>query len=90
MGLHRTICSIRSISCFIAWVIGYVLISSKKVIRDKYINKIWESKKSKKKANKPTVNDMPFVSVCTPTFNRRPFIKQMFRCFYHKTIQNLV
>jgi glycosyltransferase involved in cell wall biosynthesis len=37
--------------------------------------------KKQKKANKPTVNDMPFVSVCTPTFNRRPFIKQMFRCF---------
>jgi glycosyltransferase involved in cell wall biosynthesis len=24
---------------------------------------------------------MPFVSVCTPTFNRRPFIKTMFECF---------
>ena len=23
----------------------------------------------------------PFVSVCTPTFNRRPFIENMFRCF---------
>ena len=23
----------------------------------------------------------PFVSVCTPTFNRRPFIKTMFQCF---------
>ena len=27
---------------------------------------------------KPTY---PFVSVCTPTFNRRPFIENMFRCF---------
>ena len=24
---------------------------------------------------------VPFVSVCTPTFNRRPFIENMFRCF---------
>ena len=24
---------------------------------------------------------LPFVSVCTPTFNRRPFIENMFRCF---------
>lgn len=24
---------------------------------------------------------MPFVSVCTPTFNRRPFIQMMFNCF---------
>jgi len=26
-------------------------------------------------------NKYPFVSVCTPTFNRRPFIKTMFECF---------
>lgn len=26
-------------------------------------------------------NYKPFVSVCTPTFNRRPFIENMFRCF---------
>ena len=26
-------------------------------------------------------NKMPFVSVCTPTFNRRPFIQTMFECF---------
>jgi glycosyltransferase involved in cell wall biosynthesis len=24
---------------------------------------------------------LPFVSVCTPTYNRRPFIENMFRCF---------
>ena len=24
---------------------------------------------------------LPFVSVCTPTFNRRPFIENMFKCF---------
>lgn len=27
----------------------------------------------------------PFVSVCTPTFNRRPFIEMMFRCFQNQT-----
>jgi glycosyltransferase involved in cell wall biosynthesis len=25
--------------------------------------------------------DFPFVSICTPTFNRRPFIPIMLRCF---------
>jgi glycosyltransferase involved in cell wall biosynthesis len=28
---------------------------------------------------------MPFVSVCTPTFNRRPFIETMFQCFRNQT-----
>jgi len=27
----------------------------------------------------------PFVSVCTPTFNRRPFIETMFACFRNQT-----
>lgn len=27
----------------------------------------------------------PFVSVCTPTFNRRPFISTLIRCFNHQT-----
>ena len=27
---------------------------------------------------------MPFVSVCTPTFNRRPFIEHMIKCFEHQ------
>tara|TARA_Y200000002_G_scaffold14089_2_gene11333 strand:+ start:8420 stop:9616 length:1197 start_codon:yes stop_codon:yes gene_type:complete len=31
----------------------------------------------KKKANKHN----PYVSICTPTFNRRPFIETMFQCF---------
>jgi glycosyltransferase involved in cell wall biosynthesis len=31
------------------------------------------------------VKILPFVSVCTPTFNRRPFIKTMFDCFKHQT-----
>ena len=28
---------------------------------------------------------LPFVSVCTPTFNRRPFIENMFQCFRNQT-----
>ena len=32
---------------------------------------------TKKKANK----HKPYVSICTPTFNRRPFIETMFQCF---------
>jgi glycosyltransferase involved in cell wall biosynthesis len=28
---------------------------------------------------------LPFVSVCTPTFNRRPFIPMMLQCFEHQT-----
>jgi glycosyltransferase involved in cell wall biosynthesis len=27
----------------------------------------------------------PFVSICTPTFNRRPFIENMFQCFRNQT-----
>ena len=27
----------------------------------------------------------PFVSICTPTFNRRPFIPFMIKCFEHQT-----
>jgi len=27
----------------------------------------------------------PFVSVCTPTYNRRPFIPSMLKCFAHQT-----
>jgi glycosyltransferase involved in cell wall biosynthesis len=35
---------------------------------------------------KQTVKDYkPFVSVCTPTFNRRPFIPIMFACFKNQT-----
>ena len=38
----------------------------------------------KKNANKSAKKDLPFVSVCTPTFNRRPFIKSMISCFDHQ------
>ena len=31
-------------------------------------------------------NKYPFVSVCTPTFNRRPFISGMIKCFDHQDL----
>jgi hypothetical protein len=30
------------------------------------------------------MNSLPFVSICTPTFNRRPFIPSMLKCFEHQ------
>jgi glycosyltransferase involved in cell wall biosynthesis len=33
----------------------------------------------------PKDSKYPFVSVCTPTFNRRPFIPAMLKCFDHQT-----
>ena len=30
-------------------------------------------------------NDLPFVSICTPTFNRRPFILFLIKCFLYQT-----
>jgi glycosyltransferase involved in cell wall biosynthesis len=38
-----------------------------------------------KKEKKPTHLIKPFVSICTPTFNRRPFIKTLIKCFEHQT-----
>ena len=35
----------------------------------------------KKNRSKPNKGSKPTVSVCTPTFNRRPFIKSMLACF---------
>jgi len=29
-------------------------------------------------------NRLPFVSICTPTFNRRPFISSLIKCFDHQ------
>lgn len=43
------------------------------------------NKKNRNKISKMNKSDVPFVSVCTPTFNRRPFIKSMIRCFNHQT-----
>ena len=40
--------------------------------------------KKKKKSSTNTKN-LPFVSVCTPTFNRRPFIPIMLKCFNSQT-----
>ncbi len=37
------------------------------------------------KHSQPPKKIVPFVSVCTPTFNRRPFIQTMFECFKNQT-----
>jgi glycosyltransferase involved in cell wall biosynthesis len=34
---------------------------------------------------KKILHEEPFVSICTPTFNRRPFIPAMIECFNHQT-----
>ncbi len=39
---------------------------------------------NKKKQGKKRL--LPFVSVCTPTFNRRPFIENMFQCFRNQDL----
>jgi glycosyltransferase involved in cell wall biosynthesis len=42
--------------------------------------------KTKQKNITNTIDTMlPFVSICTPTFNRRPFIPFMIKCFEHQT-----
>ena len=38
-----------------------------------------------KKNRLKKANELPFVSLCTPTFNRRPFIPFMIKCFEHQT-----
>jgi glycosyltransferase involved in cell wall biosynthesis len=40
-------------------------------------------KKNKKNNNKE--NAYPFVSICTPTFNRRPFFPYIIKCFENQT-----
>jgi glycosyltransferase involved in cell wall biosynthesis len=35
----------------------------------------------KKSGNK---KELPFVSICTPTFNRRPFWEYAIKCFNHQ------
>ena len=50
------------------------------------------TKKSKKKNNFENAylneykkkNTLPFVSVCTPTYNRRPFIDYTIKCFFQR------
>jgi glycosyltransferase involved in cell wall biosynthesis len=41
----------------------------------------------KKSRTKPSTQNIkyPLVSLCTPTFNRRPFIPYMIKCFEHQT-----
>ena len=34
--------------------------------------------------NKHAKKELPFVSVCTPTFNRRPFIEYTIKCYLHQ------
>jgi glycosyltransferase involved in cell wall biosynthesis len=41
--------------------------------------------KKKDKKLKELEKEYPFVSLCTPTFNRRPFVKSMIQCFNHQT-----
>ena len=43
------------------------------------------NKKNRGKKKKVSVNGKPFVSVCTPTFNRRIFIPQLIKCFKAQT-----
>ncbi len=49
------------------------------IYKDKY--KLFIMGKNKKQK----VKIYPFVSVCTPTFNRRPFVQTMFECFRNQT-----
>ena len=41
--------------------------------------------KKEKKKEKKNNSKYPFVSICTPTFNRRPFVPMMLKCFEHQT-----
>jgi len=40
---------------------------------------------AKNKKHTSSKSLLPFVSICTPTFNRRPFIPMMLQCFAHQT-----
>lgn len=40
---------------------------------------------SNKKKHSKKSKELPLVSLCTPTFNRRPFIPFMIKCFQHQT-----
>ena len=44
-------------------------------------NIMGNNKKRKGKGKKVSANGKPFVSVCTPTYNRRQFIPQLIKCF---------
>jgi hypothetical protein len=42
-------------------------------------------KKTKSKTIQKESKLLPFVSICTPTFNRRPFYEMTIKCFNHQT-----
>ena len=42
----------------------------------------------KKNRRKHKTVELPFVSVCTPTFNRRPFIPSLIQCYKHQKYPN--
>lgn len=44
-----------------------------------------QKRRNRKKRNRKKNKELPLVSVCTPTFNRRPFIPTMIRCFLAQT-----
>ena len=48
------------------------------------LNKLYMGKK-KRKEKKVSPNGKPFVSVCTPTYNRRIFIPNLIKCFQSQT-----
>ena len=48
-------------------------------------NNISNNKSNNISNNNSNNKDKPFVSVCTPTFNRRPFIEGMIKCFNHQS-----
>jgi glycosyltransferase involved in cell wall biosynthesis len=58
-----------------------------KLYKRKNLIKIMGVKKSKKKQKEKDKDkkNLPFVSVCTPTFNRRPFIENMITCYKNQT-----
>ena len=47
-------------------------------------NKKNNKQSNDKQSNLKQSNLKPFVSICTPTFNRRPFIPFMLKCFEHQ------
>jgi glycosyltransferase involved in cell wall biosynthesis len=57
---------------------------SKKELVSSAISIINDSSINDSSVNKQITNQLPFVSVCTPTFNRRPFIPYMIKCFEHQ------
>jgi len=57
------------------------------VVKGELISDIPSSNKSESSDSDSESNTelLPFVSICTPTFNRRPFIPYIIKCFEHQT-----